>query len=456
MSQQARARVAIAHTTEKHRSPERVAKLVREAIDLIGGIKHFIKPGQSVFIKPNQTVFYSAEVGVTTDPLIVEALVRLAKEAGASRVEVGDASGGMFPSMRVMEITGMRAAAERAGAKVVDLKKSPNRKVSIPNAQFLHEAEIPSALLDADVIIDVPKAKTHENEALSCACKNWVGTQHQEQRRKHHGGSETPHAFMDIMSVTRPALVVVDALICGEGDGPIGNIPRWNGCILASDDPVATDVTVARMMSIDWQKLEYPKSAEAHGLGIRDPDRIDILGTKLEDVTFEAWTGHHGFDYFPFNFIVGEGVEMPGTIGHVKSILDSWIKMGFVEKIMFLKGTPTFLIGKAEDPHFEEHLKEGPYIVIDDAALDKYKNDPRTHFVAGHPVTDKMLPGVLESLGVKLPGEAMMHWQQFQRWGMNNLEYGSPARKAYTVAMPLGVIALISAAAYALYKQTAD
>ena len=60
--------VAIAHTNEKHRSAERVLALVREAIDLLGGIRTFVKPGATVLIKPNQTVFYSAEEGCTTDP----------------------------------------------------------------------------------------------------------------------------------------------------------------------------------------------------------------------------------------------------------------------------------------------------------------------------------------------------------------------------------------------------
>lgn len=80
--------VSIAQTKEKHRSPERVFDLVREALSFLGGMEKFVKPGQTVLIKPNQTVFYSAEEGCTTDPLVVGALVRLAKEAGAKKVQV--------------------------------------------------------------------------------------------------------------------------------------------------------------------------------------------------------------------------------------------------------------------------------------------------------------------------------------------------------------------------------
>jgi uncharacterized protein (DUF362 family) len=70
------ATVAIAHTNERHRSPERVLRLVREAIDHIGGLSRFIRSGQTILIKPNQTVFYSAEEGCTTDPLVVGALIQ--------------------------------------------------------------------------------------------------------------------------------------------------------------------------------------------------------------------------------------------------------------------------------------------------------------------------------------------------------------------------------------------
>src|SRR5688500_11705435 len=106
------ATVAIAHTNEKHRSIERVLALVRDAIDLIGGIKTFVQPGATVLIKPNQTVFYSAEEGCTTDPLVVGALIRLAREAGAARVQVAESSGGFFSSLECMKVTGMAAVAE--------------------------------------------------------------------------------------------------------------------------------------------------------------------------------------------------------------------------------------------------------------------------------------------------------------------------------------------------------
>src|SRR5918997_4722090 len=140
----AQATVAIAHTSEKHRSRDRVLSVVREAIDLLGGINRFVKPGQTVLLKPNQTVFYSAEEGCTTDPLVVGALIQLAREAGASRVQVAESSGEFLSSIECMRVTGMAAVAEKHGAELVDLGSDavPNRTVPIPGGQVLQSAPL--------------------------------------------------------------------------------------------------------------------------------------------------------------------------------------------------------------------------------------------------------------------------------------------------------------------------
>jgi len=317
--------VAIAHTKEKHRSQERVLALVREAIDLLGGIQTFVKPGATVLIKPNQTVFYSAEEGCTTDPLVVGALIRLVKEAGAARVQVAESSGGFFSSLECMKVTGMAAVAEREGAELVDLGSddTPNRIVQIPEGRFIKEVPLPVPLIDADVIIDVPKAKNHHMEPISGALKNWVGVVNQNWRNHNHGDEDHIPRFMDIMMVSRPALCVVDALIAGEGDGPIADLPHWMGCILASPDPVATDVAICMLMGHDWRKLNFAKEAEIRGLGVREP--VQFAGTPLEQVAIKAWPGHEGFGYLPLNMLVGKGVTVAGTVGHVKSVyVASW------------------------------------------------------------------------------------------------------------------------------------
>jgi uncharacterized protein (DUF362 family) len=434
--------VSIAHTDEKHRSKERVMGVVRQAIDQLGGMAQFVKRGNTVLIKPNNTVYYSAEEGCTTDPLVVGALIRLAKEAGAARVQVGESSGGFFSSRECMKITGIAAVAEKEGAELIDLGSDevPNRRIPVPGGRVIHEVPLPAALLDADVIIDAPKAKNHHIEPISCALKNWVGTVNQQWRQYNHGDDEMIGRFMDIMTVIRPALCVVDALIAGEGDGPIADQPRWCGCVVASTDPVATDVTVAKMMGHDWEKLQFAKAAEERGLGTRTA--IEYVGAPLEQVSFKAWPGHEGYDYLPLNFLVGGGVTLAGTIGHVKSVLDSMLRRGELAGVMWMNGTPTIMVGETDDPNFEEHLREGPYIVFDDAAKPEYKNDPRVYFVPGHPVLRTAMPELMKALGAEKAGKAVMKWQQFERWGMHNVQYGSAKRRALTISKPVAAVLL--------------
>ena len=444
--------VAIAHTTEKHRSTDRVLRLVREAIDLLGGIQTFVKPGATVLIKPNQTVFYSAEEGCTTDPLVVGALIRLAKEAGAARVQVAESSGGFFSSLECMKVTGMAAVAEREGAELIDLGSddTPNRVVQIPGGRVLQEVSLPVPLLEADIIIDVPKAKNHHLEPISGALKNWVGVVNQNWRNHNHGDAEHIPRFMDIMTVSRPGLCVVDALIAGEGDGPIADQPHWVGCVLASTDPVATDVAICMLMGHDWRKLNFAREAEERGLGVREP--IQFVGTPLEQVAIKAWPGHEGFRYLPLNLLVGKGVEVAGTVGHVKSVLDSMLRRGELQKVIWLKGTPTIMIGEIDDPQFEEHLKEGPYVVFDDSAKPQYKNDPRVYFVPGHPVLQTAMPELMKGLGVDWPGQAMMNWEQFERRGMHELQYGTTTRKVWAIGKPLVAASVVIAGAVGVTK----
>lgn len=438
-----RATVAIARTTEKHRSRERVYKLVKEAIDLLGGIEGFIKAGNTVLIKPNLTVFYSAEEGCTTDPLVVGALIMLAKEAGASRVIVGESSGGFFDSLESMRITGTAAVAEREGAELLNLgsDETPNRDVKLSSGETV---PLPAVLLDADVIINVPKAKTHHYEPVSGALKNWMGVVNQNWRLDYHGNDDSIARFVAIMAITKPTLNVVDALIAGEGDGPIANQPHWCGCILASTDPVATDISISRLLKQENSSIsfKYAEEGERQGLGTRT--NIEYVGKQIEEVAINAWSGHEGFEYLPINFLVGTGVSLAGTVGHVKSVIDSMLRRNDLNNLIWLKGTPTIMIGDTDDPEFEEHLKEGPYIVFDDSARDEYKRDPRVYFVPGHPVLRTAMPELMKGLGAdaNLGGQAIMKWEQFQRWGQHNVQYGTPARKAITVAKPLAVIGL--------------
>jgi uncharacterized protein (DUF362 family) len=440
--------VAIGRTIEKHRSFEHALSLLRETMGHLGGMSKFVKPGDRVLIKPNQTVFYPAEEGCTTDPYVIGAIIQLARECEASRIQVAESSGGFFSSLSCMRITGTRAVAERFGAELIDLGSDsvPNRIVKIPDGTVAKEAPIPEPLLDATVIIDAAKAKNHHIEPITGALKNWVGSVNQEWREHHHGDDDMIGRFVDIMSVTKPKLCITDALIIGEGDGPIANLPRWMGCILASSDPVAMDVSIAKLLGHDWRRLKFAEHAETRGLGRREP--VEYFGIPMDEVAIKAWPPHEGFDYLPLNFLVGEGVTLAGTIGHVKSVLDSMLRRGDLNHVNWYRGTPTIMIGRVHDPEFEKHIKEGPYVVFDDSAHDKYKKHPKVHFVKGHPVLRTAMPELMRGLEVNCLGMAVMKLQQFQYWFIHNIQYGTAFRRGITLCLlSLLLMSLLAVAA---------
>jgi hypothetical protein len=79
-------------------------------------------------------------------------------------------------------------------------------------------------------------------------------------------------------------------------------------------------------------------------------------------------------------------------------------------------------------------------VVFDDAAKEKYKEDPRVFFIPGHPVLQTAMPDLMKGLGVSLPGTAMMKWEQLERWGQHNLSYGNAIRQTKTIAKPVGAL----------------
>jgi uncharacterized protein (DUF362 family) len=406
--------VALASTTQKKRDAERVYRIVKEALDLLGGMQRFVRPGQSVLIKPNQTLFLLAEQGVTTDPWVVAALARLALEAGATRARVGDMPGAGITAKEVMRITGVGKAARRVGAEVVSLDEAEQKPLPVPNGRVVQEIWLPAPIVDADVLINAPKAKTHFVDRISGALKNWMGAMRPDIRMRHHD-VETPEYVVDCLSARTPDLHVVDALIAGEGNGPGANSPKWVGCVVAGTDPVAVDVVTAQLLGLDPADLTYAKVGAARGLGELDPTRIRTLGASLEEARtpVEPARLDERFGYLgPVRVIVGEGVSWPGTLGHFKTVADLWHKGRNWEMIARVRGTPTIMIGRADDPEFERHAAEGPYVTVDDAVKDRYKLHPKVKHVAGHPVCDEMMVGLVAALGVKLPAMTVMNVQK--------------------------------------------
>lgn len=416
-----RAQVALVRTTDEALDDAGIEHLLREVLAHLGGMERFVREGQTVLIKPNLTMWRLAKDGVTTDPRVVAALARIAREAGAAVVQVGECSSCGQVTRDVFQITGMFAACRQAGATPIYFDEVEQVEVEVPLGKLIRSIPVPKPLLEADVVIACPKLKTHFLDPITGALKLWVGAARQDTMHRLHR-DQIQETVADLLTVTRPDLAVMDALIAGEGNGPVATRGRFMGCLLASDDPVALDVVAGDLAGFHGADMTFPRAAAERGIGVAARERIDVLGAPVTaDVVLapeqmEGWT-----ESYPVRLLVGEGVTLQGTLGHFKGFADLWQADRIWDSIVATRGKPTFMFGRIEDPEYEAHLAEGKYFVVDDVAYAKYKKDPRVTFIPGSPVGNEMMPAIMEALGIDLPGRAaegmMKAWQALKaRW----------------------------------------
>jgi len=258
---------------------ERVFACVKEAVDFIGGLEHFVKPGSKVLLKPNLLMAKEPEAGITTHPQVVRAIAKLLKPLGC-KLYLGDSPsvwGNQIENIdQVYEYTGMRRVCEEEGISLIKFEKKRWRRL-IPLTTWLDEC---------DYVIDIPKLKTHGFTILSGAIKNLFGLVpglHKTNIHKNHFDPEDfSRILVDIYEEVRPALTIVDAITVLEGDGPAtsGKV-RDLGLILASSDCVALDSIMAQIMGIKPYNVLTTKDAAHRRLGEPDPDLVEIRGEKL-------------------------------------------------------------------------------------------------------------------------------------------------------------------------------
>jgi len=262
---------------------------IREALDLIGGINRFMRKGYRVLLKINLLSPKPPQAAVTTHPVFVEALVELFKEAGAGQVMVGDSSGGAIAGRAVtgkaFKVSGVQEAAERAGAKVLNFDKTGVEGIEIRNGETIYLAK---PVVDADLVVSVPKLKTHSATLFTGAVKNMYGCIPGLRKAEYHRRYPKPHRFArviaDIYSISRVGLAIMDGVTGMEGNGPGSGTPRDVGLVLASDDGVALDSVTCRIIGYNPLKISHLAECHRRGLGVVDLDKIQIKGLKIEDV----------------------------------------------------------------------------------------------------------------------------------------------------------------------------
>ncbi|MCQ6962601.1 DUF362 domain-containing protein [Methanolobus chelungpuianus] len=256
---------------------------VRASVDLIGGLLPVIQTGDRVLLKPNILAARRPENAVTTHPAIVSAMCELVREAGGIPV-IGDGAGIACPgaTAEAFAASGIAAVAEELDVELINFQTAGFEKVDVPLAMHFPKLFVSKAVLDADVIISLPKLKTHELTYYTGAVKNMFGALPLKHRKEMHLLAERKlfgEAVIDLYSVARPHLAVMDGVVGMEGNGPSHGKPVNTGVIMAGYDPVSLDITASRLIGLDPMEVPTTRAALERGFGTCEPE---IVGAPLE------------------------------------------------------------------------------------------------------------------------------------------------------------------------------
>jgi len=252
------------------------ARLAERAVAEIGGMKRFVSRGDVVWIKPNIGWNRAPELAATTNPEIVAALVRLALEAGARKVKVGDNT--CHDARQSYRSSRIEEAAKTAGAEVVLLDESRFRDVHIGGSVLDSWALYPE-ILEADLVINVPIAKHHGLSRATLAMKNLMGIAGGNRGAWHQDLSA---CLTDVTAFLKPRLSILDGVRVLTGHGPQGGNPsdvKRLDTVAASTDIVALDAFGAELLGHEPLQIGVVKAAAAAGLG-----RIDYRALPFREV----------------------------------------------------------------------------------------------------------------------------------------------------------------------------
>lgn len=255
------------------KGPDR-ATTVKKAIELLGGIKRFVRPGETVAIKPNVAFASPPMFGATAHPELVAEVVRLCKvEAKAREVIVTDNP--INDPASCFTLSGIGKEASQAGAKVVLPKAHHFKHTTVKGAKLIKNWPIfyePFAKVDK--LIGITPVKHHHRAAASMTMKNWYGLLG-GRRNIFHQDINTIIAELPMM--VRPTLVILDGtevmMTNGPTGGSVSDLKRTN-TLIASCDMVAADAYGCGLLGLKVSELPYLAKAQKAGAGITDYESL--------------------------------------------------------------------------------------------------------------------------------------------------------------------------------------
>lgn len=289
---------------------ENVLSTVRRSVDLLGGMKAFVGNGQRVLLKVNLLRGDRPERAVTTHPAVVRAVTLLVQEAGGE-VVIGDSPGGPNSVMllrRAYKNSGYDRVAEETGAALNEDLSS--RLVPCRGGHLIKELDILNAVESADVIIPLPKLKTHVLTGFTGATKILFGVIPGVTKAAYHlklpDVDQFSHMLLDIVAHVQAPLYIMDGVVAMHGDGPGAGDPFPVGAMLAATDAVAMDRTAAALVGLAPDRISTLTAAADRGMVPASLDDIYVVGDGLDAFSITGFR--------PATSAANTGSRLPGFV----------------------------------------------------------------------------------------------------------------------------------------------
>ncbi len=266
-----------------------IKRIVLEHINSLGGMDALLANGKRVLVKPNLVMRKSPDAAATTHPVLVEAVCEIFVDAGCD-VVIGESSGGLY-NQAVMNMTyktcGIADAAKNSGARLhTDFG---DKVISRNENELCRSFNIINPALDADLIVNVCKLKTHTIATMSGAVKNMFGLIPGLSKVELHSRfpdiSDFCKMIVELNRTVPCGLCIMDAIDAMEGNGPTAGVKVKVGAILSSLSPYALDIAAALLAKIPFEKI--PTLEAARDIIAPSLDSIEIIGESIDTLAKE-------------------------------------------------------------------------------------------------------------------------------------------------------------------------
>jgi len=269
---------------------EQIYKVIKQSLE---NINFELPKNKKILLKPNVLGQRKPETAVDTHPAILDALCKLLKENN-NEIWIGD-SGGISAyggTKKAFEVSGIEAVAKKHNAKLISFEASERKEVIDDKAKVLKRFIIAKEPFTADLVINVPKLKTHVLMKFTGAVKNMFGCIPGGGKSKKHALAPNEDMFanllLDIYQNVTPNLNIMDAITGLEGDGPgSAGTPKKVGLILASEDAVALDIEASKIIGYNPLDIKTTKYAIKRGIS---QDNVEVIGEKDFKIDFKKPT----------------------------------------------------------------------------------------------------------------------------------------------------------------------